>query len=107
MATETLWLDTSELREGDVILDCGMRILLRGEREEYERSQGTVYGWEGLVTNPEHVKAEGFVPYAWLFPNVWGKGANGGWGIDYDAEPTWRVQGNTLARWSVERKVSE
>jgi hypothetical protein len=108
---ETLNLNTSELRAGDVILNYGMRILLRGEANEYpSRNRAgatTVYHWaDALVTNVEDVKAEAFVPLGWLYPNKWGLGEKGGWGKDWNADPTWPIQGNELARWCVEREVS-
>jgi hypothetical protein len=109
--TETLYLDTSQLKAGDVILNYGMRILLRGSANEYpSRNRAgatTVYHWaDALVTNLEEVKAEGRVPIGWLYPDKWGLGERGGWGKDWGAEPTWAIQGNELARWSVEREAA-
>ncbi|MCX5201474.1 hypothetical protein OG897_08415 [Streptomyces sp. NBC_00237] len=64
----------------------------------------TVYAWEGLVTNLEEVKADNFIPLHRLYPEKWGIGEGGGWGIDWSAEPTWTVQGNELMTWNVERE---
>ncbi|MGW0087866.1 hypothetical protein ACWDWS_02485 [Streptomyces sp. NPDC003328] len=108
---QRLYVDTSELRPGDILTEHGMRVLLRGEPNTFPSynsgEERTVYAWAGLVLNPEDVKAEGFIPYGWLFPDVWGKGEHGGWGKDFDAEPTWTVQGNNLAHWSIEREDAE
>ncbi|MFJ8930584.1 hypothetical protein ACIRLA_28750 [Streptomyces sp. NPDC102364] len=109
--TQGITLDTSQLREGDVVLTYGMRVLLRGELKTYPSSGPnpcTVYNWaHTLVTNIDEVKAEGFVPLSWLYPEKWGIGKGGGWGIDWSAEPIWTIQGNHLARWFVvERGVA-
>lgn len=101
--TETLWLKSSELRPGDVVLTHGMRLLIDQEIKSYPGTYGTVYATPAKVTNPEEVKAEAFIPWSWLFPDVWGKGERGGWGKDWDADPRWDVQGNDNAYWTVER----
>lgn len=100
-------VDTTELRAGDVVLTHGMRLLLTGDPQVTPGAYGGVYGWTGLVTNLEEVKAAGIVPVGWLYPDKWGAGENGGWGKDWAAEPSWRVQGNSLATWIIERKAEE
>jgi hypothetical protein len=86
-----------------------MRILLRGEPHIYTSSGGRpVHHWaDALVTNVEEVKAEGSVPFGWLYPEKWGLGEQGGWGKDWAAEPKWPIQGNELAHWSVEREAND
>ncbi|WP_338781713.1 hypothetical protein [Streptomyces sp. DG1A-41] len=102
---------SSELRSGDVVITHGMRVLLSGEPDVTERGNSgvmrKVYGWAGRVTNLEEVKAEKLVPLGWLYPDKWGAGEGGGWGKDWDAEPSWRIQGNDLATWLVERDEPE
>lgn len=108
VSTETLFLDTSELRAGDVVCTHGIRALLEGEPNTFTSgNSGTiraVYAWQARVINLDDVKRDGLVPLGWLYPDVWGKGERGGWGKDWNAVPTWTIQGNDLARWSVERE---
>ncbi|MEU6389946.1 hypothetical protein [Streptomyces sp. NPDC046939] len=105
----TVTLNTFKLRAGDVLWNYGMRILLRGEAAVYTSTGGRlVHHWaDALVTNIEDVKAEGFIPLGWLYPDKWGIGERGGWGKDWGAEPKWPIQGNELAFWHVEREESE
>lgn len=105
MSGKTLIVTTSDLRSGDVVLTNGMRVLIEGEPNEYDGynsgERRTVYHWKGLVTNLEDVKEEQFIPISWLYPDKWVPGQ--GWNKDYSAKPRWVVQGNELARWTVER----
>ncbi|MDQ1016714.1 hypothetical protein [Streptomyces afghaniensis] len=104
-------VNTSQLRAGDVVITHGMRVLLSGEPDmASSRNSGvtrTVYGWAGRVTNLEEVKTQDIVPLGWLYPDKWGAGEDGGWGKDWDAEPSWRIQGNDLATWLIERNETE
>lgn len=85
-------VDTSKLREGDIVIHYGMRLRL-GEIREYEMLCGqemkTVYASDGELLNPEEVRERGFIPWGLLF--VYGT-----------EKPVWRVQGNDLAWWAVE-----
>jgi hypothetical protein len=111
VAVERLFLDTSGLRPGDVVCTHGIRALLEGEPNTFPSGNSgtvrTVYAWKARVLNVDDVKAEGRVPLGWLYPDVWGKGEHGGWGKDWEAVPTWTIQGNDLAWWSVEREGGE
>jgi hypothetical protein len=85
-AGQRLTLTTPELRAGDIVVTHGMRVRL-DTLVTYPSGHGqTVYAWHGTVTNPEDVRREDLVPLSW-----WRDG--------------WTVQGNDLARWSVERRV--
>lgn len=95
-------ITTPELREGDIVHEHGMRVLIDGEPQLSKSHPGDqTFYHRGLVLNPDEVKAAGFVPYGWLFQNSH---------YDYDkrcwvreTEPRWTVQGNQLAHWHVER----
>ncbi len=96
---ESLFLKSSELRQGDIVLQFGMRLLIDQEIKDYSGAYGQVYHTSAKVLNPEEVKEEAYVPWSWLFPDVF----KGGWRKDYDADPRWDVQGNDNAFWHVER----
>jgi hypothetical protein len=106
---ETLYLKSSEIRPGDVVLCNGLRVLIDQEIKDYPGVYGDVYHVNGKVVNLEEAKQDGtiyvdddhpgLIPLGWLYPDVF----KGGWTKDWDAEPRWVIQGNDLARWSVER----
>lgn len=89
-------LPTTELHTGDVVLTHGMRVRL-GERNErqYSRDDLPVVWFAGTVENVEDVRAAGIVPVSWLID--W---SGAGEIVRRDA---WTIQGNALARWTVER----
>lgn len=99
----TLFLDTSELREGDVVNCHGMRCLIDQEIKANEYSDRTVYFTSAKVLNLDELKENGFVggviSLGWLYPDVF----RGGWEKDWDADPRWDIQGNEHAMWQVER----
>jgi hypothetical protein len=118
MATEILYVKSSELREGDVVLTHGMRVLIDQEIKDYPGMYGDVFHTNGKVINLDeavkdgtiHVHKDnpfgfepkhGVVPLAWLYPDVF----RGGWTKDWDADPRWAIQGNDNAHWTVEREV--
>lgn len=103
--TEHLYLPTSELREGDIVLNTGMRILIDGPAGIYpqgDRPEDQVYRWPGLVLNADELcdrDADTFDLYLY-------KHLRGVWWEDQVPRPRrddWPVQGNHLAMWHVER----
>ncbi|NGO67001.1 hypothetical protein [Streptomyces boncukensis] len=89
--------DSSQLTQGDIVLDHGMRIRLDICTSRKE-SDYTVYAWRGTVLNLEQVREKGHVPMSFLRTHVWKPGE--GWVTD--REDVWVVQGNELAEWTVE-----
>ena len=76
---------TPELREGDVVREHGMRILIDGEPQLSKSHPGnSTFYHRGLILNIDEVRAEGFIPAGWI------------------EDGRWTVQGNDLARWGVE-----
>ncbi len=91
-------LSTDELRPGDVISHRGMRLLIDQPISVWQGHPGSrdgalTYGTDALVLNADEVRAAGIVPWGWLF----------GRASSPDDLPRWYVQGNSLARWSVQR----
>ena len=78
---ETERVNTSQLREGDLVLEHGLVIQL-GRREECPKSWGEVYRFPGTVLNMGEVYHRGHITRGLL---------------RQDAQ--WPVQGNTLALW--------
>lgn len=100
----TTHIPTSELHQGDVVLNHGMRLLLDQPVRNAGRRNGMaldVYVTSALVLNEEKVIAHGTVPHSWLRREKWVDSQ--GWRIDPTDDPCWSVQGNDLASWSVER----
>jgi len=96
---QQLYVSSSQLRKGDVVLTHGMRVLIDQDIQNYAGAHGRVYHVNGLVTNIEEVLAENFIPKSWLYPDVF----RGGWTKDWDADPRWAIQGNDHAHWVIER----
>lgn len=96
-------LDTSELREGDVIHSHGMVCLIDGPILSRTDSQGTVYWTNALVTNAAELDADDYTE-GWLLARtvVYQPYPNRHLPVE-PSEHRWSIQGNTLARWSVER----
>ncbi|WBP87018.1 hypothetical protein [Kitasatospora cathayae] len=92
-------MSTDQLRKGDVVITHGMRVLLEEEPRVYPKGDRTVYAFDGRVANLEEVKAHGHVPLDYLRTHKWVDGQ--GWVTD--REDMWQIQGNELARWTVER----
>lgn len=87
---------TPDLQVGDVVHHwAGLLIRLDRSPIVCERggAVGTVYSWVGLVLNAEEVVASGAVSRAYLRADR----------NDADPRYRWNVQGNHLAKWSVER----
>lgn len=98
--------DTTQLAEGDIILNHGMRILLDGPAKVYDqgpREEDKVYCWPGLVLNADELcdkDGPHYNPYI-------AKHIRGIWWEDCVPRPRkddWPVQGNYLATWVVEEK---
>lgn len=91
---ERLRVDSSQLRQGDVVLVSGMRVLLDREVRAHRHpsaptDEGLVnYACRGLVTNLDEVSV---VPVSWLRH-----------GPDDDG-PRWTIAGNNFAMWTIER----
>lgn len=62
MSVVRLYLPTSQLREGDTVVTCGIRVHLEGTRSDWEDRFGRAYRWRGTVTNLEEVKEHKIVP---------------------------------------------
>jgi hypothetical protein len=92
-----LCIPTGEIRVGDVVLTHGMRVRI-DEIHTYE-DHGAVYACLGTVLNLDEVRAAGVVPPSFLYKEARhsSKDAPGA------REDHWNVQGNNLARWTVER----
>ncbi|QIN94746.1 hypothetical protein PP460_gp056 [Streptomyces phage Muntaha] len=109
--SKILYVKSSELREGDVVLTHGLRVLIDQEIKDYPGIHGDVFHTNGRVVNLEEAKADstiyvdrdnpGVIPLSWLYPDVF----RGGWTKDWDADPRWVIQGNDNATWCVEREV--
>ena len=92
MSTTTI-KTTPELREGDIVWDAGMRILIDGKPQLSRSHPGNSTYWHrGLVLNIDEVEAARFVPLSWLYDGPEGD----------EGEPRWTIQGNEKARWAVE-----
>ena len=74
-----------------------MRVRLDSEPVIY--NGGRTYSWKGIVENLDEVLAEGFIPRSFLGEHEWVQGE--GWVFKLTGR--WVIQGNELARWSVER----
>lgn len=100
MQTERLTLSTPELRPGDVVHVHGMRCLIDRDILPSKRHAGnTTFYTDTLVLNRDDVPTR-VVPMS--FTSTADRPARG-----MPAEPAgthrWTIQGNELARWSVDR----
>ncbi|PNG17016.1 hypothetical protein [Streptomyces cahuitamycinicus] len=94
---ETEIKDSSQLAEGDIVREHGMRVRL-DKLTTVERQGLTVYHWAGTVLNMPEVREAKHVPLSFLRTQKWEPGQ--GWVTD--REDYWAVQGNKLATWAVE-----
>jgi hypothetical protein len=95
----TINLDTSELREGDVVRAHGLRCLIDGpiESSEYEDDpRGRVYFTHALVLNRADVSFD-------AVPETFTRQTTGWPEYQPTGEHRWTIQGNILKRWNVER----
>ena len=92
-------VETGEVRVGDVVLEHGMRVRIDEIRTYPGGEHGTVYACLGTVLNLDEVREAGIVPPSFLYNEARhsSKDAPG------TREDYWVVQGNNLARWTVER----
>src|SRR5574341_1702660 len=98
--------NTTQLAEGDIVLDHGMRILLDGPATIHplgDRPEDPVYRWPGLVLNADELCDKGSPSYnAYIACHIRGQ-----WREDIVPLPRlddWPVQGNHLAMWTTEEK---
>lgn len=90
--TTTVIRKASELRNGDVVVTHGMRVLLDAPIRSYDDRGTTVYSCHGLVLNPEAVEA---LTDRFLWWAINDSRDNG--------EHRWTVQSNDLHHgWAVE-----
>lgn len=101
--TERTMLPTDELREGDIVVDCGMRIRIIGPAKTYRTEHGNhpdVYSVPGLVVNADEVRA---VPHNGYIRRFLCEGKPdcrcGSPGKD-----RWDITGGHLATWHIEPK---
>lgn len=82
-------VSTHELKSGDIVLAYGMRLLLSGDGTvstgHPTTDPGPALWWSATILNIDEVREEPLVPNAWI------------------RDGKWTVQGNRLARWTVER----
>lgn len=96
---------TSELREGDIVLEHGMRCLIDGPMristshpDRPGLGDGKTRYYQALVLNRDEVSSSA-VPYGWT--RDWNNTFTGS--TAENGEHRWTIQGNDLARWAVER----
>ncbi|RZU28227.1 hypothetical protein EV284_6393 [Streptomyces sp. BK022] len=99
-ATTLVYKKSSELTEGDIVREDGMRVRLEsldfGRGSHPDRS---VYSWTGTVLNMDEVREAGHVPLSFLC--TWKSG-----GV-IDRQDVWTVQGNDFVTRAVEAPVEE
>jgi len=108
----TVILRTSELREGDIVLEHGMRLLIDQPIEVSKNHPEVLPRWEGedvgdghtrwtraLLLNRDEVPYD-LVPFSWTAD--WKRNTRYD-GVPHDGQHRWVVQGNDRASWRVER----
>lgn len=107
MTTEHLFLPVSQLREGDIVINHGMRILIDGP-VTITRTLGKMdlYRWPGLVLNADELCDEDADTYdsfiaSCLRGTIWEDH------IPHTRKDDWTIQSNDLQHWRVERKTDE
>jgi hypothetical protein len=76
-------VDTSQLAEGDLVLNHDMRIRLT-DRQEHDHGNGPLWSFTGIVENADELRADRDHVTTGLLR----------------ADGLWTVQGNTLAKWT-------
>lgn len=98
--------DTTQLAEGDIILNYGMRILIDGPVKISGPEHDRVYRWPGLVINADELCDKDSPTYdAYIYKHI-----RGIWWEDCVPRPRkddWPIQGNYLATWVVEDKEED
>ena len=95
---------TDELREGDIVLDSGMRILIDGPVTvvpSFYRSENDRYVWPGLVLNADELCDKDSPEYN----NYIASHLRGQWWEDRLPLPrkdNWPIVGNRLTNWYTE-----
>lgn len=98
--------DTTELTEGDVVLNYGMRILIDGPAKIYKQGEDQadiVFVWPGLVLNADELCAKEFPTYNSYIASFL-RGTNWEDRVPRTRQDEWNIQGNYLANWTVEDK---
>ena len=118
-----LTVTTPEIREGDIVLNHGMRILIDGPANVFhggclrhalplhgardaqpEMVEGAEcllgYAWPGTVLNVDEVREAHIIPMSFLYDN-----ARYTYGPGHGREDFWNTQGNARARWRVLRSA--
>lgn len=97
---ERLTLTTDELRQGDIVCEFGMFVLIDEAITTHQGHNGeTVYHADGRVLNIAQVRGQGLVPRAYLRQEEFIVGK--GW-VCSDGD-RWTIQGNTIPTWTVYR----
>lgn len=104
--TARTMLHTDELREGDIVINSGMRILIDGPAKIYGTEYGNdpaVYSWPGLVLNADDLCDKDSENYdAYIARHL-----RGIWWEDRVPRPhkdNWTITGNHCAMWHIEPK---
>ena len=101
---------SSELRQGDVVLTSGLRVLLDREITQYPHephdglTDGTVYACRGVVLNWADLRKSD--PWLYNFVNADLRDDDDVEGLDGHFR-RWTIQGNDLARWYVEESDAD
>ena len=100
--SDTKSIPTGDIKVGDVVLTHGMRVRIDEIKTYPGGEHGTVYTCPGTVLNLDEVREARIVPRSFLY--------NAARDSSKDApgarEDYWVVQGNNLARWTVEVRAS-
>jgi len=81
-------VSTHDLKDGDVIHRYGMRIQITGPGKVTNHptnEYSPTLWWDGQILNIGEVRDTGYIPRSWI------------------GDGRWTIQGNGLARWTVER----
>lgn len=89
-------VNTHELREGDLVLTHGMRVLVSNRTTHQHGHSRMVVHFDGKVLNPEEADALGLVHKGMrTLPYYLAK-------EDFPAGTYWAIQGNDWAHWMIE-----
>lgn len=92
---------TDQLREGDVVLHYGMRILIDGPAHTYPDRGHTVYRWPGLVLNADELCDPASPSYSGYIASHL-RGTRWRDIVPRRRMDDWPVQGNGMALWNTE-----
>ena len=101
-----MYVPIDELREGDIVLEHGMRILIDGPVGTEGTGDRMRWVWPGLVVNADEVCNPRHPEYnAYIACHLRGQ-----WWEDLSPRPrkdNWPIVSNRLPLWTVERSTSE